>query len=527
MSDRLFIGAVGHAQRTTWGVAVARPQIFPDPEGFTVISPRTDRSRFLELCITDTGGSLCLLPLGRAGKDYEDHFAGQDTVVLAPIGNGSPISASGFTLANSQHQALRHYIPLDGSKTDKRVWPDWRFELAIRGLALFLGVPAGGDARPGPDVILGKAVAKRPSGGLVAWLNPLVVGFAGDLAVPGLKGGAQVHVHFTTAIRAAIDAGQWMLVPSLSTAARRRLLGWQTYCAGLTTSLLGRLFNGDPHGVRGEQLNPLRLADLAALDELDGVFHVGADRRAVWQWAAPAGPVDPALAQLRAVLLEALGLEAAPETAPGRYVWSRGLPGPRRRLFELPGLAGSSVEARLAAAATRIATGRRVRAALLGFADLGKRVETGMPSDATDLLDPLLSGVFHERGGEVSVDVNAELQVIATDFLAPRSPMVASLGRPVVADEHTDAFATKWVATSIDLFTSPGNAAVEALLNIVDPGTVSAESRYDGNWWSVYWRYCVVGDDTSLFRLRPDDGGWFTLDESELDGSDVLSGAAI
>ncbi|WP_419695411.1 hypothetical protein ACN2CC_02075 [Mesorhizobium muleiense] len=519
MTERLFIGALGPEDRVQWGKAVAGQTVVPDDQ-LRVVSPVDSQNKFLELWCTNRDGELVIVPLQDQTRDAlpKSYVEALETVLLAPIGDGSPIPSAGFLLVNPQHAPLRLY----GTLKPEPDWPDWHFELAMRGIALFRGVAPGNKVPAAVTrIILGDPVGQPPADSTKLWLNPLVLSLRDGVAIPGLDGEAS-DVHLKQAVSRAVAERQWMLVPRLSIGARRRLVGWQAFFAGARHSLLRALFFAEtPATPERPQLQPAPLQDLAALDDIGGTFHNPADDVRSWRWEPPAADVGKAEAQLRRTLLDSLDLAEKADPSPNRFSWNRSL-SVGRDLDSLDIPAKASLEERLNGAAQLPGNSRAQRATLEALSIAVEELARKLPIDATEIFSPLpTEGAFFEPDGKVTVSLHTALQTIAKHYFAPRSPVAVSLLGPRTSAGDEAQLREKYTRRSIDLFVASGGEAVETLLTVLDGGGAAAETVWGSRWETAFWRHCITGDGATRFVLTPGRDG-FVLDQSLLDGPDLL-----
>ncbi|MDD2869309.1 hypothetical protein [Neomegalonema sp.] len=544
MTARLFIGASPHGLQE-WGADIVRLNEFQPGEQVGLLSPMDGQDCFLQLCVAPARKGEAhpsLHPLG----DPESFdlppirfMDGRRAALLAPIGEGSPLPREGFVLVNRQLEPFARYVPFapkehplktppSASPDDRsasRNWPDWRFELAARGVALFIG---GAENRRFPQdvvIVLGDLLSELPPGAREAWLNPLVIGFRGEAAAPGLAPLPAQEREIPRAIREAAEAGAWMLVPEMSMEARRRLVGWRAFFGRGGASPLNALFDPARGAATAAPAHADALADLAALDEIGGVFHVAADGKGPWRWTPPepgGEKIGVAQAQLRRALLARLDLvEASADSASRLYEWRRSLQRPMIESQALEGVGSrASIVERLAGAARVPTVGRQMGAALERLAEAAGALT---PEDAAAVFAPLIGEAFHDLGDDrVGTDLRAAQQTIARDFLKPRSGVRAEMTSPDLEGIERAAFESEWSGFALDLFASAGAGPDETLREISGPGGAPYEADYDSPWWSAFWRHCVAGEKGRRFllsrRVRA-----FVLDSSVLDGSAFLA----
>jgi hypothetical protein len=523
VTERLFIGAIGPEGRVQWGDTVAGQKVVPD-DRLRMVSPVRSENQFLELWCTTKDGQLVILPLKNQTQDAlpKSYIEALETVLLAPVGDGSPIPSAGFQLVNRQYRLLRLYLPLE----PKPDWPDWHFELTMRGMALFGGVAPGTNVQEAVTrIILGDSVGRAPADATKLWLNPLVLSVRNGVAIPGLDDEAS-DVHLKQAVIRAVAERQWMLVPHLSIGARRRLVGWRAFFAEARHSLLRALFFAEtPATPKRPQLKPAPLQDLAALDDIGGTFHNPADDVRSWCWEPPAANVDvgaaEAEAQLRSTLLDSLGLAKEADPSPNRVNWNRNLSA-GRDFYSLDIPAKASLEERLAGAAQLPGNDRAQKATLEALSIAVKELARKLPADATEIFLPLQTeGAFFESDGKVTVSLHTALQTIAKHYFAPRSPVAASLLGPRTSAGDEAQLQEKYTRRSVDLFVAAGGGVVETLLTVLDGGGAAAETVWGSRWEPAFWRHCITGDAATRFVLTPGSDG-FVLDQSLLDGPDLL-----
>lgn len=544
MTDRLFIGTLGRVFIDTlgreycvpWGADVVHQQVVQDNK-LRVVSPVRSENRFLQLWCMRQDKDLVIVPLKsqiqREGLDPKMFFKDLETVLLAQIGDGSPIPSAGFMLVDGQYKPLRHYIPLKPMPD----WPDWHFELAMRGMTLFEGVAAPGNdtnetnkkraATKVTRIILGAAVDQKPAEGSELWLNPLVLSLRSGADIPGFDDNPG-DVLLKQAVFRAVNEKQWMLVPRLSIEARRRLVGWQVFFADAGHSLLRALFCAEKPGQpKRPQLKPAPLQDLAALDDIGGTFHNRADGNSCWHWAPPAdnGNVDAAELQFRDILLDSLGLMEEQDPSPDRIGWERSLPA-GRDYQQLDITATSSLEKWLAGAVRLPHNSRALKAALDKLSSAVKELAQKLPADVEEIFSLLQTeGAFLVSDGKVFVSLYTALPTIATHYFKPRSDVAASLLGPRTSQDDQAQLLQKYPSHSIDLFAAAGGGWVETLQTVLDGDDAAAESVWGSRWETPFWRHCISGDQAKRFELTPASDG-FRLDQSLLDGPDLLRGNA-
>lgn len=539
MTDRFFIGAPVNRQEDggIWGHSIARPEMREAGAQFKVLSPDNEQSRFLPLYARFVSGDSphlhAFAPEARIG-DAASLFAATNTALLVPIGEGSPFPPSGFLLTDHNLRALHRYAPPSTEDPRFKDWPDWRFELAARGLAFFLGQPASQREKTDGHLIkLGDVLRELPPDAREAWLNPLAVSFRAGTAIPGLQPGERPTTDFARAIHDAQTHGVWTLAPRLSEAARRRFVGWRALLPnGGKPSLLRGLFEEAESGdSRFRQYFRAPLADLAALDDMQGAFHSAADGASLWRWAPPQRMEEREAdeSQLCAVLLDALGLEAEPDPAPDLPDWQKKLPEwrPQRETALLEDVDAETPVWRLFEAASETKSRLDQTDDLLSrLASAAKTLSSRIPqAEVAKVFEPLQENAFSFSASaplRIHVDMNEAHRTIAEEFFKPRSRVGAAMTGPQVdADSRAD-FDAKWEGKSIDLFRSPRGGAIETLAVLTDPGLEAAATDHSQIWHTAFWRHCVGGDG-SRFRLVEGESV-FKLDLSRLDGPAALGG---